>query len=246
MVKPNDQCLEFFPGSTSHDTNRSIRLVGHRPRKPQTLCGQLRGVPKEDALDHSVDTGLNPCIAAAAARHAGSVPLVPTCVHADTPAGSVAHIESSHRDGTLGSIMKEHGRARRMPRPDSLIGVHEAATARLRAALHATKERTVAAGSDDRLLLEAERRVRRKVWLRKTLPLNLILLLPGLAFIGTRSKLVLAVFVFAYPFVFVIRTVLARALSAWIGTEDILIRREVERLRSTNQDPCDLDRAARP
>jgi len=43
---------------------------------------------------------------------------------------------------------------------------------------------------------------------------------------------VLAVFVFAYPLVFVLRAMLARALSAWIGSEEVLIRREIERLRS--------------
>jgi len=98
----------------------------------------------------------------------------------------------------------------------------------------------------DRLVLEAERRVRRTIRWRKTLPLNLILLLPSVAFAATRSKLVLAVFVFAYPLAFVLRALLARALSAWIGSEDILIRREVERLRSRRAPVVGSDRPRRP
>jgi len=141
--------------------------------------------------------------------------------------------------------MHASDRRRRKARADSLIGVHEAATLRLRGALHG-REKQPWTAIDDPLLLEAERRVRRTIRWRRTLPLNLILLLPSVAFAATRSKLVLAVFVFAYPLAFVLRALLARALSAWIGSEDILIRREVERLRSRRAPVAGSDRPRRP
>jgi hypothetical protein len=90
--------------------------------------------------------------------------------------------------------------------------------------------------ADDLLLARAERRVRRTLWLRKTLPLNLLFLVPGLFFIGTSSRVVLALFVVTYPLLFLVRALLARLLSAWIGPEEILIRREYERLRMQRED----------
>ena len=89
---------------------------------------------------------------------------------------------------------------------------------------------------DEALFVRAERHVRRRIWLRKSLPLNLLFLLPGLLFIGTRSRLVLALFVAAYPVLFVLRALLARFFSALIGPEEILVRREYERLRDGQQD----------
>jgi|GEM_PF-2827439 hypothetical protein len=82
----------------------------------------------------------------------------------------------------------------------------------------------------DRLLMQAERAVRHKIRWRKTLPLNLLTFLPGLLFIGTRSKVVLALFVFTYPLALVVRAILARILSAWIGTEEALLRIEYSKL----------------
>jgi len=92
---------------------------------------------------------------------------------------------------------------------------------------------------DDLLLADAERRVRRIVRLRKTLPLNLLFLVPGLFFVGTTSRLVLALFVATYPLLFVVRALLARLLSASIGPEEILVRRELERLRAQREDAAD-------
>ncbi len=86
--------------------------------------------------------------------------------------------------------------------------------------------------ADDVLLARAERRVRRIIWLRKTLPLNLLFLIPGLFFIGTTSRLVLALFIASYPLLFLVRAILARLLSALLGPEEILVRREFERLRA--------------
>ncbi len=88
---------------------------------------------------------------------------------------------------------------------------------------------------DEALLARAERRVRARIWLRKTLPLNLLFLLPGLYFVGTRSRLVLILFIATYPLVFVLRALLARFLSALVGPEEILVREEYERLRRRRQ-----------
>jgi hypothetical protein len=84
---------------------------------------------------------------------------------------------------------------------------------------------------DEALLARAERRVRTRIWLRKTVPLNLLFLLPGLFFVGTRSRLVLVLFVATYPLLFVLRALLARLFSALVGSEEILVREEYERLR---------------
>ncbi len=119
---------------------------------------------------------------------------------------------------------------RRPPRPGSLAGIHNDATCRLQQALHSGAQGERGRTADDRLLLLAEQRVRRRVWLRKTLPLNLVFLLPGILFIGTRSRTVLALFVATYPLMFVVRALLARGLSAWIGSEDVLVRNEYEKL----------------
>lgn len=78
----------------------------------------------------------------------------------------------------------------------------------------------------------AEARVRRRLWLCRTLPLHLLFLAPGLLFVGTRSRLVLILFIAAYPLLFVVRAVLARLLAALIGPEEVLVRREYERLRA--------------
>jgi hypothetical protein len=86
------------------------------------------------------------------------------------------------------------------------------------------------------LLARAERRVRTRLWLRKTLPLNLLFFLPGLLFVGARSRLVLVLFVATYPLVFVLRALLARLLSALIGPEEVLVREEYERLRERRPD----------
>ena len=89
---------------------------------------------------------------------------------------------------------------------------------------------------DEKLLARAERHVRTRIWLRKTLPLNLLFLLPGLLFVGTRSRTVLILFIATYPLVFVLRALLARLLSALIGPEEILVREEYERLRRRRPD----------
>jgi len=86
------------------------------------------------------------------------------------------------------------------------------------------------------LLARAERRVRTRLWLRKTLPLNLLFFLPGSLFVGTRSRLVLVLFVATYPLVFVLRALLARLFSALIGPEEVLVREEYERLRERRPD----------
>jgi hypothetical protein len=122
-------------------------------------------------------------------------------------------------------------RVSRAPRANTVAGVYESTSGRLRQALHSDPVSSRALTSDDRLLDLAERRVRRRVWLRKTLPLNVILLVPGLLFSATRSKLVLAIFIATYPLVFVVRALLGRALSAWVGSEEILLRSELEKLR---------------
>ena len=92
---------------------------------------------------------------------------------------------------------------------------------------------------DDLLLAAAERRVRRIVRMRRTVPLNLLFLVPGLFLVGTRSRFVLALLVATYPLLFVIRALLARLLSAWIGPEEILVRRELERLRAQREEAAD-------
>jgi len=85
--------------------------------------------------------------------------------------------------------------------------------------------------AEDTLLKSAEQAVRRRIWWRRTVPLNALFLIPSLLFVGTRSPVVLIVLVASYPLVFVLRAILARALSAWIGPEEILVRNEYERLR---------------
>ena len=96
------------------------------------------------------------------------------------------------------------------------------------------------------LLARAERRVRTQLWLRKTLPLNLLFFLPGLLFVGTRSRLVLVLFVATYPLVFVLRALLARLLSALIGPEEVLVREEYERLRERRPDDCPVPHSTSP
>ena len=86
------------------------------------------------------------------------------------------------------------------------------------------------------LLARAEQRVRTRLWFRKALPLNLLFFLPGLFFVGTRSRLVLVLFVATYPLVFVLRAFLARLLSVLIGPEEVLVREEYERLRERRPD----------
>ena len=84
---------------------------------------------------------------------------------------------------------------------------------------------------DEAILARAEERIRRRLWLRRALPLNLLFLMPGLLFIGTRSRLVLSLFIASYPLIFVVRALLARLLLALIGPEEILVRNEYERLQ---------------
>ena len=84
---------------------------------------------------------------------------------------------------------------------------------------------------DEALLAQAERTVRRRIWLGRTLPLNLLFLLPGLPLIETRSRVVLVLLIATYPALFALRAFLARLLSALIGPEEILVRREFERLQ---------------
>ena len=81
----------------------------------------------------------------------------------------------------------------------------------------------IASGGDEAVLARAEQQVRRRIWLRKTLPLNLLLLVHGLRFIG------------AHPLVLVLRALLGRLLSALVGSEEILVREEYERLRGKRQ-----------
>ena len=106
--------------------------------------------------------------------------------------------------------------------------------ARIRGGRYALPPR-IAFAEDEALLARAEQRVRRRIWLRRTLPMNLILLVPGLCFIGTRSRVVLAAFIATYPLVFVFRALLGRLLSALVGPEEILVREELERLRSRRE-----------
>ena len=106
--------------------------------------------------------------------------------------------------------------------------------ARIRESLHALPP-SASFGGDEALLACAEQRVRRRIWLRRTLPLNLLLLVPGLCFIGTRSLAVLAAFIATYPLIFALRALLGRLLSALVGLEEILVREEFERLRRLYQ-----------
>lgn len=122
----------------------------------------------------------------------------------------------------------------RKPRANSIAGIYESASSRMKEAVGSGK-RLAPHLESDRLLFQAEKVVRRKVLLRKTLPLNLLMFLPGLLFIGTRSKVVLALFVATYPLVFVVRAVLAQALSAWIGSEEAMLRVEYEKLNSQSK-----------
>jgi len=86
------------------------------------------------------------------------------------------------------------------------------------------------ARANEALLLRAARAVRCKVWVRKTLPLNLVFILPGLMFVGTRSKIVLAIFAATYPLMLVLRAILGQLLSSRIGSEETLLRMEYQKL----------------
>ena len=94
----------------------------------------------------------------------------------------------------------------------------------------AKDQRLPSANSHDLRLTQAQRNVDRRIWLRTTLPLNLLLLVPGLFFIGTRSSSVLFLWIASFPLVLVFRAILARMLSAWIGSREVLVRRELEQL----------------
>jgi len=126
--------------------------------------------------------------------------------------------------------MSKHNRRIRPPRPGSLRDLHGETSGRMKNALAPTPAPLSSAATDDLLLIEADRLVRRRFRWQKTIPLNLLTMLPGLLFIGTRSKAVLALFVLTYPLALVVRAVLARFLSARIGSEEVLLRREYERL----------------
>lgn len=123
------------------------------------------------------------------------------------------------------------------PRVNLISGAYQDALCRMQGAFASKKRQVAHLSESDRLLLQAEKMVRRKVWLRKTLPLNVLMFLPGLLFVGTRSRLVLALFVATYPLVFVIRALLAQALSAWIGSEETMLRAEYEKLSSQSAAP---------
>lgn len=101
---------------------------------------------------------------------------------------------------------------------------------RIRAGRHAVES---PATEDDLLLARAERTVRRSLWLRKSLPLHLLLLAPGLLFIWTRSRVVLAAFIATYPLLLLLRLFFARLLSRLAEPEEILVRRAYERLRAS-------------
>jgi hypothetical protein len=81
------------------------------------------------------------------------------------------------------------------------------------------------------LLVQAENRVHRRIWVRKNLPLELLFLIPGLLSIGTRSRVVLLLSIAIAPLLFVLQALLARWLPVLIGPEGILVRRQYERLR---------------
>ena len=130
----------------------------------------------------------------------------------------------------MGAMKLGRQSAGRNPRPGSLGDIHQEASCRMKSALSSKRQPGVGVSKCDLLLMQAEKAVRRKVLLRKTIPLNLLTLLPGLLFIGTRSKVVLALFVATYPLVLVVRAILGRILSSWIGSEEILVRIEYVRL----------------
>ena len=86
----------------------------------------------------------------------------------------------------------------------------------------------------DRLLLLAHKRVDRKIWLRRTLPLNLLFAIPAILIGATRSSRVLYLLIATSPLVLVLRAVLSRALAAWIGPRDVLVRQELDRLHRSS------------
>ena len=101
---------------------------------------------------------------------------------------------------------------------------------RIRAGRHAAE---FPATEDDLLLAHAERTIRRSLWLRKGLPLHLLLLAPGLLFVWTRSRLVLAAFIATYPLLLLLHLFLVRHLSRLVEPEEILVRRACEQLRAS-------------
>ena len=88
----------------------------------------------------------------------------------------------------------------------------------------------------DRLLLLAHKRVDRKIWFRRTLPLHLLFAIPAILIGATRSSRVLFLLIATSPLILVVRAVLSRALSAWIGPRDLLIRRELDRLSQSSHE----------
>ena len=90
---------------------------------------------------------------------------------------------------------------------------------------------------DDALLAEARLRVQRRMWLRKNLPVTLLLSIPGLFYLTTRSSGILLIFVFASPLLLAIRTILLRLLASRLGDEEALVRQEYHRLSASRRPP---------
>ena len=86
----------------------------------------------------------------------------------------------------------------------------------------------------DRLLLLAHKRVDRKIWICRTLPLHLLFAIPAVLIGATRSSRVLFLLIATSPLYLVTRAVLSRILSAWIGPRDVLIRQELDRLNRSS------------
>ena len=86
----------------------------------------------------------------------------------------------------------------------------------------------------DRLLLLAHKRVDRRIWLLKILPLNLLFAVPGILIGATRSSHILFLLIATFPLVLGVRAVLARLLSAWIGPRETMVRRELDRLTASS------------
>ena len=118
-----------------------------------------------------------------------------------------------------------------MTKRNNLTIYTDEAHSRIRSYRNRSPKRAPLTG-DDAMVAEARLRVQRRLWVRNNLPVTLLLSIPGLLFLTTRSSGVLFLFVVTSPLLLVIRTLLLRFLAARLGDEEMLVRREYERLRA--------------
>lgn len=90
---------------------------------------------------------------------------------------------------------------------------------------------------DDLLLTKARRRVRRRFELLRDLPLEIAFAALGAYVLHRPSKGLLLILVLAFPLLLLLRHLIGHGLGRLVGSEEVLIRREFERLKDERPSP---------